>query len=122
MPKDAFLLKELKYLRDYSGISDNDWKIVRNYEEFVEAIKENGIPDAVSFDCDLHLEHSKHYIKDTIKTGIYEWQNFKNKCGIHCANYLKTLINKDFDVKVYVHSANEIGGVEIRKILKEYLA
>lgn len=122
LPKDAFLLKELKYLRDYSGISDNDWKIVRNYDEFVKAIEDNGIPVAISFDCDLSLEHQKHYIRDSINTGVYEWQNFKTKCGIHCAKYLKSLLNEDSCVKVYVHSANEIGGEEIRKILKEYLA
>lgn len=30
-----------------------DWTIVRNYEEFVEAITKNGLPSFISFDRDL---------------------------------------------------------------------
>ena len=34
-----------------------DWEIVINYDEFVEWIKTNGIPEIVSFDHDLADEH-----------------------------------------------------------------
>lgn len=121
-PKDAFLQKELSYLTEYSKIPENEWVIVRNYDDFVKTVEERGIPSAVSFDCDLASEHFKHYIKDSLITGIYEWENFKTKCGIHCAKYLKHMLNPDSDIKVYVHSANEEGRRIILDIMKDFLA
>ena len=36
------------------------WYIVRNYEQFTQTIKENGIPQVISFDHDLADEHYHH--------------------------------------------------------------
>lgn len=121
-PKDAFLQKELACLTEYSKIPENEWVIVRNYEDFVKTVEERGIPSAVSFDCDLTEEHLKYYINFLKYPGYYEWQNFKTKCGIHCAKYLKHMLNPDSDIKVYVHSANEEGRRIILDIMKDFLA
>lgn len=120
-PKDAFLQKELAYLTDYSKIPENDWVIVRNYEDFVKTIEERGIPSACSFDCDLALEHMKYYVNFLKNPGYYEWENFQNKCGIHCAKYLKSKLPPSSDIKVYVHSANLEGSAIIREILKYFM-
>lgn len=121
-PAEAFLYGETKMLCDHSGINPWSWVIVRNYEDFVKTIKEKGIPEVVSFDCDLHMEHMKHYVKDSQHTGVYEWENFKNKCGIHCAKYLKDLlVREDKTTKVYIHSANEVGRRIIKEIMIDYL-
>jgi hypothetical protein len=120
-PKDAFLQKELAYLTEYSKIPENEWVIVRNYEDFVKTIEERGIPAAASFDCDLNSEHFRHYVKDSINSGIYEWENFKSKCGIHCALYLKSLLCDGDDTKVFIHSANIIGSMIIREMMRAYL-
>jgi hypothetical protein len=122
-PKEAFLYDDYGVmLLDKTDTSNGTWEIVRNYKDFVEIIEKRGLPFICSFDCDLSLEHTKHYIKDTLNSGIYEWENFKTKCGIHCANYLKAKLTSDSVIKVYVHSANKEGRRIIRDIMKEYLA
>jgi hypothetical protein len=122
LPKDAFLYGETKMLCDHSGINPWLWVVVRNYDDFVKTIEEKGIPDNISFDCDLSMEHMKHYMNHTRVSGVYEWENFKNKCGIHCANYLKRLLSdSNLKPKVYIHSANEVGRRIIKEILKDYV-
>ena len=120
-PKDAFLQKELAYLTDYSKIPDNEWVIVRNYDDFVKTIVERGIPNAASFDQDLCMEHMRYYVNFLKNPGYYEWENFQTKCGIHCAKYLKDKLAPDSDIKVYVHSANLEGSAIIREIMSQYL-
>lgn len=121
IPKDAFCYGESKSLEELSGIPRGNWVIVRNYEDFVKTIEERGIPVNVSFDTDLHFEHMRHFLGETTQSGVYEWENFKHKCGIHCANYLKSRINKEIPIKVFVHSANPIGREKIKEILKDWL-
>lgn len=117
-PKEAFLYGESKMLCEYSGIPNGCWEIVRNYDDFVKILNEKGLPKAVSFDCDLSEKHTIYYIKETAQTEIYEWENFDVKCGIHCANYFKSLLKGDEDIKIYVHSANHVG----RRIIKQLLS
>lgn len=45
---------------DYTNNSiynDKDWDIVTNYDEFVNYIQKNGLPNLISFDHDLAGEH-----------------------------------------------------------------
>ena len=37
--------------------NDNEWTIVKNYEEFVDTILESGLPEIISFDHDLSQNH-----------------------------------------------------------------
>lgn len=120
-PKDAFCYDEMKKLETLSGVPNGNWKIARTLDEFVHAIQTQGIPLKVSFDCDLHDEHMRHFMMETQKSGIYEWQNFKHGCGVHCAAYLKSKLTKDNNIKVYVHSANPVGCKIIKDLLKEFL-
>lgn len=96
-----------------------DWTVVRNYDEFVDCINGRGIPDTVSFDHDLHLEHVRHFIEHTSRTGFIEYGNLSMKTGKHCADFL---VNKVAEIDCiepacYVHSANHVGRLEIRKSL-----
>ena len=50
IPKDAINLIPTNFNRFYW---ENDWDIVRNYDEFVLHIEMNGVPEFVSFDHDL---------------------------------------------------------------------
>ena len=52
-PADAFnYTKESMFLKE-------QWDIVRNYEEFVNYITNNGVPYFISFDHDLADSHYK---------------------------------------------------------------
>lgn len=117
-PKEAFLYGESKMLCEYSGIPNGCWEIVRNYDDFVKILDEKGLPRAISFDCDLCEAHTIYYINETTRSDIYEWENFEIKCGIHCANYFKSLLKGDEDIKIYIHTANHVG----RRIIKEILS
>ena len=111
-----------KSLETISGVSNDDWVVVRNYEIFVDEIEKRGLPDAVSFDHDLHYEHIKHYYKVTEPTGVIEYSNLKYKTGKHCAEYFVQKCKEQQTEnlpQVFIHSANRYGAVEIKKVLSQ---
>ncbi len=89
------------YLDDIRNPKSDGWTVVRNYEEFVQYIDQNGLPDEISFDHDLG---------EDVKTGYdcakwlceYCWMN-----GIPIPPY-------------NVHSANPVGRDNIIGTLKSY--
>jgi len=116
-PKDAWLYDQNITLIDASGI--DNWATVRDYTEFTFMIRTMGIPTVVSFDHDLHFEHMRHYFDVVQTTGLVEYGNLKHKTGLACAQYL---IDACCESKVplpkcYVHSANEVGRDNIKKLL-----
>jgi hypothetical protein len=115
-PKDAFCYDDNKTLSDLSSIPNGAWEVVRSFDEFKRMIDTKGLPLVVSFDCDLTDEHVNYFLKNC-DVGIYEWENFTVKCGIHCAKYLKSAMGEN-RVEVFTHSANHIG----RKIIREIFA
>lgn len=116
------IIVDSRSLKNISGVDDDQWIIVRSYDEFVKIIEEHGLPNVVSFDHDLHEEHVKHYYNVTEKTGIIEYGNLKEKTGRYCAEYFvqkcKELKPKKLP-EVYIHSANKYGVEEILKVLNE---
>jgi len=125
-PADAYLHLDTDTpkvsLIEHSGIVEDDWVIMRTYDEFVKCVKYLGLPDVVSFDHDLHEEHIKHYFMVTQDMGIIEYGNFKEKTGKHCAEHLVLeWINqgKPKPIKTFVHSANRWGQINIKEVLKE---
>ena len=104
--------------------NDLKWKIVRNYQEFIEQIVLHGIPNIVSFDHDLGEEHINYYFDnggrenppDPLKT------KFKEKTGYDCAKFLVNYCTENgLPMPEYlIHSANPVGSENIRAILKRY--
>lgn len=129
-PKDAYIhpprgtsngrLVNMTSLSEASGIPNGSWDIVRSYQEFVDFIHEKGIPTVVSFDHDLTRECVDLYITDTMISGIIDYNNIPKRTGWHCAKYLKNHceeINKPFP-KYFIHSANEYGVENIKKLIE----
>jgi len=117
---ESGLIITAQSLCEKSGISNNDWVVFRDYAAFVTTIELLGLPDAVSFDHDLHDEHIQHYYKVTQLNGVIEYGNLKVKTGKHCAEafvekWQQSKSNKQ--PRVFVHSANSYGVVEIKRIL-----
>lgn len=119
-PSEAYLMDERTTL--FEKTHSLDWEIVRTYEQFVSMIEMRGIPQRVSFDHDLHVEHIRHYFEHTITTGYIEYGNFRQKTGKHCADYLVSKLHKLKEPlpQCFVHSANEVGRKEIRKALQKH--
>lgn len=93
-----------------------DWVIVRNYQEFIDYISENGLPTYVSFDHDLADEHYD------VDNWFEEKELFKEKTGLDCA---KWMVDYCIDNKLklpifYSHSMNPIGKENILNLLNNY--
>lgn len=90
---------------------EEDWTIVRNYNEFKEAIlKHAGNIEKVSFDHDLADEH---YNQNSWGSTTY-----KEKTGFDCAKLLlEHYQSKNLKLpKIYVHSMNPVGTENIKNL------
>lgn len=101
--------------------TSDDWDIVRNYKEFVNYITTNGLPDLISFDHDLSLEHIKYFFNNGGHQNPPDPSDadFIEKTGYDCAKWLVNYV-EDNNLKLpeyIVHSANPIG----RKNIQTYL-
>lgn len=97
-----------------------EWMIVRNYEEFCEAI-EQCYPhiSKISFDHDLA---TIHYCPSTWTEGF----EYEEETGLDCAKFLINYWQNENDAKVafpltYIHSMNIVGAENIKNLLNNYL-
>jgi hypothetical protein len=103
----------------YTGFQEflnDDWKIVRNYDQFVDYVTKNwkthkAFPTLIAFDHDLSIE-------DIMKT-----DNFKEKTGMDCAKWLVDFcIDNNLELPNWIsHSMNPAGRDNINLFLKNYL-
>ena len=116
-------IREVKDPYLYTGnkiyLTDN-WIIVRNYEEFCELIKSNGLPDIVSFDHDLA---DIHYL--SMNNGDIDYENTTEKTGYHCAKWmLDYIMDKDLYNELpscYIHSINRVGMLNIYSLITTFI-
>jgi len=98
-----------------------EWNVVRNYDEFVEAITNNyGKITHISFDHDLSDEHydPMMYEGQTEYNELYN--KFTEKTGYECAKWVKEFYkekNKQLPV-MFVHSMNPTGTQNIINVFK----
>ena len=124
-PEEAYSYTQL------SIYTELNWKIVRNYEEFINYIKRNHkkysiMPEIISFDHDLADEHYRpSMITDPEKySGYYDNGTFKEKTGMECAKWLVNFC-MDNGVKMpkcYVHSMNPVGSKNIINYINNYIS
>jgi len=99
-----------------------DWLVVRNYEEFQNAILTHGIPDVLSLDHDLADEH---YDPDLYGSETYNelYDKFEFKTGYDCA---KWLIEHCIDTSqklprsIMIHTQNCDGGANMKSLFETY--
>ena len=98
-----------------------DWVIVRDYNSFIKIIKENGLPEIISFDHDLSDEHYDPKMYHESYDELYD--SFKEKTGYECAKWLVDycIDNNEFlPKKILVHSMNPIGRRNIESYFESY--
>jgi predicted AAA+ superfamily ATPase len=117
IPKDAITLIPSNFNRFYF---ENDWDIVRSYNEFVQYIERNGTPEFVSFDHDLGDTAMDEYFRNVKTKGILDYDNIKEKTGFDCAKFLvEYCMDKNQSLPEYlVHSANPVGKKNIESYLE----
>lgn len=117
MPEDCS-----KYMPLPTIYSKLEWVIVRNYEEFVNFISKNGLPDMISFDHDLADEHYSQDMYSGNEVYDKNYEKFTEKTGYDCAKWLVShCMDFDVDLPEYiVHSMNPAGGKNIWEYLEGY--
>ena len=96
------------------------WKIIRNYDQFVDYIQRNGLPNVISFDHDLADTH--YGAQDGLDQDYYN--NCNEKTGYHCAKWLIDYCldnNKKLPQFILIHSMNIVGGENIKSLFNSYL-
>jgi len=100
----------------------DDWTIVRNYEDFVNEIKRNGLPDFVSFDHDLEEDVAKSLVESGLSKTKVKQKKKLVKSGYDCALWLcDYCMDNGVDLpKFQVHSMNPVGKENITALLKSF--
>ena len=100
-------MKQIKklYLDDVRNPKSKGWIIVRSYDEFVNYITENGLPEEISFDHDLG--------EDSVKP---------IKSGYDCAKWLcEYCWGNGIPIPSWnIHSANPVGRDNIAAVLQNF--
>lgn len=110
MPSDVY-----SYTFRYMYL-DLEWTIVRNFNEFIQTITKNGIPEYLSFDHDLANIHYNNQLP-------INYDEYEEKTGYHCAKWLidYCIDNKlDLPKNIFIHTMNVEGGKNIASLFNTY--
>jgi hypothetical protein len=89
---------------------------VWNYDEFVTYLQTHPMPEVISFDHDLALEHLPLFEDHPI--GKIPYGTYKEKTGLDCARYI---IENQLPLQYWaVHSFNAAGRINIEAELRRY--
>jgi hypothetical protein len=117
------LKKHSIYLDDMRTPIDNEWTVVRSYEEFVSKITEIGLENVelISLDHDLGDSAMKEWHTNVYHNYTLNYDNITEKTGMDCT---KWLIEQWLDgapvCKVMVHSANAVGSANMMGWINNY--
>lgn len=115
------------YLDDVrTPIDTENWVVVRNYDEFVNAVQTIGLTNIslISLDHDLGSTAMDEYFNNVAPNYTLNYNNIIEKTGYDCA---KWLVSEDIDneqselPQVVTHSANPIGSANIMGYINNYL-
>ena len=113
------------YLDDIRTPVDDDWIVVRNYDEFVAQIKLNGLGnfEVISLDHDLGEDAMVEYYTNVKNNYMLDYNNIEERTGMDCCRYLVSeSMNEKIPLpQIYVHSANPIGSANMLGYINNYL-
>ncbi len=128
------------YLDDVRTPVDEDWIVVRDYNEFVKKVSELGLPNInlISLDHDLGDTAMAEYFRNVSKNYELNYDNITEKTGLDCVKWLinhfydtnpkrvnmSRLDKKNYPIKfpeVVVHSANPIGSANMMGYINNFL-
>jgi len=113
------------YLDDVRTPKNDDWQVVRSYDEFVAHIKLNGLDayEVISLDHDLGDSAMNEYYNNVHPNYTLDYNNISEKTGLDCAKWLVAeSMTKGIQMpQIYTHSANPIGSANIMGYINNYL-
>jgi hypothetical protein len=109
---DIRVPKDVKWVK----LPNVEWVIVRNFDQFVEKIEKDGLPEIIAFDHDLAFDHYN------IDNGSFFPPSHIEPTGYDCAKWLIQYCsdNDIYPPKYFVHSMNEIGKKNIISYIESY--
>ena len=90
----------------YDTTEATDFIVVRNYVDFVQYIKQDGLPEFISFDNDLGLDENGEVASDGYAAA--KWLVYESELDLQ-------------NLKFEVHSVNPVAAEQIRGLLKNYI-
>lgn len=113
------------YLDDVRTPKNDEWTVVRSYDEFIAHIRRNGLDsyDVISLDHDLGDSAMNEYYNNVHPNYTLDYNNITEKTGYDCAKWLvsESMTSKVPLPQIYVHSANPIGSANIMGYVNNYL-
>lgn len=113
------------YLDDIRTPVDDDWIVVRNYDEFVAQIKLHGLGnfEVISLDHDLGEGAMVEYYTNVKNNYMLDYNNINERTGMDCCRHLVSeSMNEKIPLpQIYVHSANPIGSANMMGYINNYL-
>jgi hypothetical protein len=113
------------YLDDIRTPNNDDWSVVRNYDELVSHIRLNGLDkyEVISLDHDLGDTAQQEYYNNVSPNYQLDYNNILEKTGLDCAKWLvaESMNSKIPLPQIYTHSANPIGSANIMGYVNNYL-
>lgn len=113
------------YLDDIRTPNNDDWHVVRSYDELVSHIRLNGLDkyEVISLDHDLGDTAQKEYFNNVSPNYQLDYNNILEKTGLDCAKWLvaESMNSKIPLPQIYTHSANPIGSANIMGYINNYL-
>ena len=90
----------------YEASEAKGFEVVRTYQEFVDYIRQNGLPDFISFDNDLGLDEKGMVAPDGYAAA--KWLVYESGLDLR-------------KLRFRVHSANPVAAEQIRGLLTNYI-
>jgi hypothetical protein len=130
-------MKKLLWLDDIRNPFIEDWLMqyapqftygereiiwIKSYKEFVEWIKENGLPYMIAFDHDLGEDVAKEKVARGMSKRQARIQKRETMSGFDCAKWLvEYCINNKVELPQWtIQSANPVGRDNINGLLNNY--
>lgn len=131
-------MKKRIYLDDIRTPNDENWIVVRNYEQFVKVVTDIGLEniEIISLDHDLGDTAIEEYFNNVKPNYEINYSNILEKTGMDCAKWLVDYYLNKYDTLesrvgkkssgiifplVYTHSANPIGSANIMGYINNFL-
>lgn len=112
------------YLDDVRTPTQGNWVVVRDYDEFVEAVIRIGLDNFsyISLDHDLGEEAMIEYYTNVKHNNIIDYSNINEKTGMDCCKFLvdHCLENNKSLPEINVHSANPVGSINMMSFLDNF--
>lgn len=111
------------YLDDVRTPVDPTWKVVRNYEQFVDQVTYYGLEniEVISLDHDLGPSAMAEWHSNVYHNYKLNYDNITEKTGMDCTKWLvEQWLDGSPVVDVVVHSANAVGASNIMGYINNY--